>query len=190
MLPSGTVAITLLYLSLGWSWLDFARDLGAFCLAPAHFASLLPPPPHSSSPLFHPCSGATESNNMAIKGVARFYKRKKNHIITTMTEHKCVLDSCRMMEQEGYEVTYLPVQSSGLIDMEASEWTCALLAFRTPFAPSATVCVWHVLEVLMHGHNGTSISAIPAGYLYFTCIYPPFSLHLSLCVSITPCLGV
>ena len=66
-------------------------------------------------------SGATESNNMAIKGVARFYRKKKNHIITTMTEHKCVLDSCRMMEQEGYEVTYLPVQESGLIDLEEFE---------------------------------------------------------------------
>lgn len=49
-------------------------------------------------------SGATESNNMSIKGVARFYKGRKKHIITTQTEHKCVLDSCRAMEQEGYEV--------------------------------------------------------------------------------------
>lgn len=50
-------------------------------------------------------SGATESNNMSIKGVARFYKGRKKHIITTQTEHKCVLDSCRAMEQEGYEVS-------------------------------------------------------------------------------------
>lgn len=49
-------------------------------------------------------SGATESNNMSIKGVARFYKGRKKHLITTQTEHKCVLDSCRAMEQEGYEV--------------------------------------------------------------------------------------
>ncbi|CAM9225685.1 unnamed protein product [Ectocarpus fasciculatus] len=66
-------------------------------------------------------SGATESNNMAIKGIARFYKDKKRHIITTQTEHKCVLDSCRAMEAEGFEVTYLPVQSSGLIDLEQLE---------------------------------------------------------------------
>jgi cysteine desulfurase len=63
-------------------------------------------------------SGATESNNIAIKGVARFYKDKKNHIITVQTEHKCVLDSCRHLEQEGFEVTYLPVQPNGLIDLE------------------------------------------------------------------------
>lgn len=64
-------------------------------------------------------SGATESNNLAIKGVARFYKDKKNHIITPQTEHKCVLDSCRHLEQEGFEVTYLPVKPDGLVDLEA-----------------------------------------------------------------------
>jgi len=63
-------------------------------------------------------SGATESNNIAIKGVARFYKDKRNHIITPVTEHKCVLDSCRHLEQEGFEVTYLPVQKNGLVDLD------------------------------------------------------------------------
>lgn len=62
-------------------------------------------------------SGATESNNMAIKGVAHFYKGKKNHVITVQTEHKCVLDSCRSLESEGFDVTYLPVQTNGLIDL-------------------------------------------------------------------------
>lgn len=62
-------------------------------------------------------SGATESNNLAIKGVARFYKGRKTHVITTQTEHKCVLDSCRALEQEGFTVTYLPVQKNGLIDL-------------------------------------------------------------------------
>ena len=62
-------------------------------------------------------SGATESNNLAIKGVAQFYKDKKNHIITCVTEHKCVLDSCRHLEQEGFTITYLPVQQNGLIDL-------------------------------------------------------------------------
>ncbi len=63
-------------------------------------------------------SGATESNNIALKGVAHFYKDKKNHIITVVTEHKCVLDSARHLEQEGFEVTYLPVLPSGLIDLD------------------------------------------------------------------------
>jgi len=66
-------------------------------------------------------SGATESNNMTIKGVARFYKSKKKHIITTQTEHKCVLDSCRVLEAEGFDVTYLPVQNNGIIDLEEFE---------------------------------------------------------------------
>eukprot|EP00731_Ephydatia_muelleri_P026588 Em0018g688a len=63
-------------------------------------------------------SGATESNNTAIKGVGHFYKAKKNHIITTQTEHKCVLDSCRTLEMEGFEVTYLPVQKNGIVNMK------------------------------------------------------------------------
>lgn len=65
-------------------------------------------------------SGATESNNMSIKGVARFFGRsgKKKHIITAQTEHKCVLDSCRHMQDDGFDVTYLPVGTNGLIDMQ------------------------------------------------------------------------
>lgn len=63
-------------------------------------------------------SGATESNNIAIKGVARFYKERKKHIITTVTEHKCVLDSCRHLEAEGFDITYLPVAANGLIDLD------------------------------------------------------------------------
>lgn len=63
-------------------------------------------------------SGATESNNIAIKGIADFYKDKKNHIITCVTEHKCVLDSCRHLEERGFKVTYLPVKSNGLVDLD------------------------------------------------------------------------
>ena len=63
-------------------------------------------------------SGATESNNLAIRGVAEFYKDRKNHIITTVTEHKCVLDTCRHLEQQGFEVTYLPVRKDGLLDLD------------------------------------------------------------------------
>lgn len=64
-------------------------------------------------------SGATESNNLAIKGVVNYYKsEKKNHIITAVTEHKCVLDTCRHLEQQGIEVTYLKVQRNGIIDLQ------------------------------------------------------------------------
>jgi cysteine desulfurase len=63
-------------------------------------------------------SGATESNNLAIKGVAEFYKDRRNHIVTTVTEHKCVLDTCRHLEQDGFTVTYLPVQQNGLVDLD------------------------------------------------------------------------
>jgi cysteine desulfurase len=84
-------------------------------------------------------SGATETNNMAIKGVARFHKEKKRHVITTQTvrselvykscsaywriwqEHKCVLDSCRKLSEEGFEITYLPVQQNGIIRLEDLE---------------------------------------------------------------------
>uniref|UniRef100_H0VRG1 NFS1 cysteine desulfurase n=1 Tax=Cavia porcellus TaxID=10141 RepID=H0VRG1_CAVPO len=66
-------------------------------------------------------SGATESNNIAVKGVARFYKSRKKHVITTQTEHKCVLDSCRSLETEGFRVTYLPVQKNGIIDLKELE---------------------------------------------------------------------
>jgi cysteine desulfurase len=62
-------------------------------------------------------SGATESNNLAIKGVAEMYREKGNHIITQVTEHKCVLDTCKRLEKHGYNVTYLPVQKDGLIDL-------------------------------------------------------------------------
>ncbi len=63
-------------------------------------------------------SGATESNNLALKGVGLFYKDRKNHIITCVTEHKCVLDTCRHLEQDGFEVTYLHVGENGLIDLD------------------------------------------------------------------------
>ncbi len=64
-------------------------------------------------------SGATESNNLAIKGAAHFYQSKGKHLITLKTEHKAVLDTCRELERQGFEVTYLDVQENGLIDLEA-----------------------------------------------------------------------
>ncbi|OXC72535.1 IscS subfamily cysteine desulfurase [Caballeronia sordidicola] len=63
-------------------------------------------------------SGATESDNLAIKGAAHFYKSKGRHIITVKTEHKAVLDTCRELEREGFEVTYLDVKDDGLLDLD------------------------------------------------------------------------
>jgi cysteine desulfurase len=64
-------------------------------------------------------SGATESNNTALKGVAKFYRAKgKDKLVTVQTEHKCVLDTCRHLQSEGFSVTYLPVQKNGLVDLE------------------------------------------------------------------------
>jgi cysteine desulfurase len=64
-------------------------------------------------------SGATESNNLALKGVSRFYKDRRDEIVTVVTEHKCVLDACRHLQQEeGMKVTYLPVKTNGLVDLD------------------------------------------------------------------------
>ncbi|NIA68797.1 aminotransferase class V-fold PLP-dependent enzyme [Pelagibius litoralis] len=63
-------------------------------------------------------SGATEANNLAIKGAARFHRAARPHVVTYATEHKCVLESCRQLEREGFRVTILPVQPDGLIDLD------------------------------------------------------------------------
>ncbi|NYT24252.1 IscS subfamily cysteine desulfurase [Alcaligenaceae bacterium] len=64
-------------------------------------------------------SGATESNNLALKGAAQFHAERGRHIVTVRTEHKAVLDTCRQLELQGFEVSYLPVSASGLLDLEA-----------------------------------------------------------------------
>ena len=63
-------------------------------------------------------SGATESNNLALKGVAEMYAERGNHIITAATEHKAILDTCKKLEKLGYNVTYLAVQPNGLVDLD------------------------------------------------------------------------
>ena len=83
-------------------------------------------------------SGATESDNLAIKGVAHFYAQKGKHIVTSKTEHKAVLDTCRALEREGFEVTYLDPETNGLIDLAKLE---AALRPDT------------ILISIMHAHN-------------------------------------
>src|SRR5579864_1653659 len=63
-------------------------------------------------------SGATESNNLAIKGVAAMYRKKGNHVITAVTEHKAVIDPCKRLERDGYQVTFLPVDKDGRVSAE------------------------------------------------------------------------
>lgn len=66
-------------------------------------------------------SGATEANNMALKGLAEFYHPNKNHIITCQTEHKCILETCQYLEKKGFHITYLPVDEAGHISLELLE---------------------------------------------------------------------
>jgi cysteine desulfurase len=81
-------------------------------------------------------SGATESDNLALKGVAKFYVKKGRHLITCKTEHKAILDTCRQLEREGFEVTYLDPQPNGLLDLEK---------LRAAIRPDTTlVSVMHV----------------------------------------------
>src|ERR1700677_3424117 len=83
-------------------------------------------------------SGATESNNLAIKGAAEMYREKGNHIITQVTEHKAVLDTCKRLEKYGYEVTYLPVGTDGLVSVDAVR---AAITDKT------------ILVTIMYAHN-------------------------------------
>ncbi len=73
-------------------------------------------------------SGATESNNLALKGIAEYYKSRGNHIVTTTIEHKAVLDSCKRLEKDGFEVTYVKAEANGIVSPEAIE---AALTDRT-----------------------------------------------------------
>lgn len=94
-------------------------------------------------------SGATESNNLAIKGIAGFYGEKKKHLITTQVEHKCVLDSFRWLETQGYKVTYLPVEKSGRIDLELFERsiTPETIAASIMFVNNETGVVENIAEI-------------------------------------------
>jgi len=87
-------------------------------------------------------SGATESNNLAIKGAAQFYRRKGQHIITMSTEHKAVLDTCRYLETQGFEVTYLDPNSEGILELKALE---------------AAIRADTILVSVMHVNNETGV---------------------------------
>lgn len=117
-------------------------------------------------------SGATESNNLAIKGVAKFYGSKKNHIITQQTEHKCILASCRALEAEGFKVTYMPVNKNGLIDLKLLEklitpQTCLVsimtvnneIGVRQPIAEIGAIC--KAKDTFFHTDAAQAVGKIP-----------------------------
>jgi len=103
-------------------------------------------------------SGATEANNMAIKGVARFHRDKKRHVITTQTEHKCVLDSCRKLQEEGFDVTYLPVQTNGVISLEELENAIrpdtSLISIMTVNNETGVIQPIKEIGAIAHRHRG------------------------------------
>jgi cysteine desulfurase len=94
-------------------------------------------------------SGATESNNLAIKGVAEFYKDKGDHIITTRTEHKCVLDTCKRLERQGFRVTYLDVDKAGRVsaDQVRAAMTDKTILVSVMFANNEIGTVQPVAEI-------------------------------------------
>ena len=117
-------------------------------------------------------SGATESDNLAIKGVAEMYREKGNHIITAVTEHKAVLDSCKRLEKYGFRVTYMPVLKDGLVDlddlkraMDEKTILVTLMAANNeigvlqPIAEIGKLC--HERGVLFHSDATQAVGKIP-----------------------------
>jgi cysteine desulfurase len=117
-------------------------------------------------------SGATESNNLAIKGIAEMYRERGNHIITQVTEHKAVLDTCKRLEKYGYRVTYLPVKADGLVDIEdlkrAMDDNTILVSIMAanneigviqPLAEIGKLC--HERNVIFHTDGVQAIGKIP-----------------------------
>ncbi len=121
-------------------------------------------------------SGATESNNLALKGVAEMYRERGNHIITQVTEHKAVLDTCKRLEKQGFRVTYLPVKADGLIDMEDLQramddktilvsimWANNEIGVLQPIAEIGKLC--HERGVLFHTDAGQAVGKVPVNVI-------------------------
>jgi cysteine desulfurase len=121
-------------------------------------------------------SGATESDNLAIKGVAEMYHEKGDHIITQVTEHKAILDTCKHLEKKGFRVTYLPVNAEGLIDLEdlkrAMDDKTILVSIMTanseigvlqPIAEIGKLC--HEKGVLFHTDGVQGVGKIPVNVI-------------------------
>ncbi|MBE9168178.1 aminotransferase class V-fold PLP-dependent enzyme [Pleurocapsales cyanobacterium LEGE 06147] len=117
-------------------------------------------------------SGATEANNLAIKGVAEAYFNRGRHIVTVQTEHRAVLDPCKYLESLGFEVTYLPVNSDGLIDLKQLEQTLRAdtilvsvmaanneIGVLQPLTEIGKICRTH--QVLLHTDAAQAIAKIP-----------------------------
>lgn len=117
-------------------------------------------------------SGATESNNLALKGVAGFYGERRNHIITCVTEHKCVLESCADLERDGFEITRLPVGPDGLLDPQAvaEAITGRTLAVSVMAANNeigvlqpveAIGCICRARDVIFHSDAAQAVGKVP-----------------------------
>lgn len=117
-------------------------------------------------------SGATESNNLALRGITGFYGHNRNHIITSTIEHKCVLDTCRHLQQQGFEITYLSVSNKGLVDpkdvQDAIKDTTCMVSIMTvnneigviqPIAEIGKICREH--GVFFHTDAAQAVGKIP-----------------------------
>ncbi len=117
-------------------------------------------------------SGATESNNLAIKGAARFHRERRPHVVTLASEHKCVLESCRQLEREGHRVTILPVGEDGLVDLDllaesVTEETAVVsimavnneIGVIQPLAEIAAIC--HEKGAYFHCDAAQAVGKIP-----------------------------
>jgi cysteine desulfurase len=121
-------------------------------------------------------SGATESNNLALKGVAEMYAEKGNHIITAATEHKAILDTCKRLEKHGVRVTYLPVQTNGLVDLQMLQEaiTDKTILISIMYANNEIGVVQHMAEigkiakakgVLVHSDATQAVGKVPVNVI-------------------------